>query len=441
VSADVVVLGAGIAGLAAARELTHAGASVCVVEARGRIGGRVHSIRDFCGAPIEGGAEFIHGRDAATWPEVRAAGLAVRACPLGRIAVNLGGGTRWLPWALAHPGAWPSFDILHSVRRVRPPDVSAHAFVERRALRGRARLLAEMVLTAHLPGSLDEIGMLGLVADGVTRLETGSNFRLADGYDRLARFLLGDVAVQFGFDVERVEWLPDGVRLQARDGREQAGRVAISTLPVGVLESGAVRFVPALPAPKRRALEHIRMGPVTKLLLLFAERFWPKWATSIACGAGPVTLYWPVFAGIPDAPPVLTAYATGRRAALLARVGEAEAAEIVLGDLRRLFPRSDPARALRAFRRIDWTTDPWSRGGYTFLRHGGSGAREALARPDTGALLWAGSATESQPIAASVEAAYLSGRRAARQALRLLQGDPPGRVATAAVPSLAKESA
>ena len=157
------------------------------------------------------------------------------------------------------------------------------------------------------------------------------------------------------------------------------------------------------------------MGPVVKLLLRFQERFWPRWANAIACPTGPVTLYWPVFHGERDAPPVLVAYATGDRARLLGRVGEAEAVEIALSDLRRLFPGSDPKRRLIAARRIDWSADPFASGGYTFLRTDAHGARERLAAPDTGALLWAGSATQRVPIADTVEAAYASGVRAARE--------------------------
>lgn len=104
-----------MAGVSAARDLVGAGLSVCVVEARDRVGGRVQSIRDFCGEPVEAGAEFVHGVGAATWPELRTAGLALRPCPLMRHTLfNVGGGTRWLPWILMHPGVWISCCILGS---------------------------------------------------------------------------------------------------------------------------------------------------------------------------------------------------------------------------------------------------------------------------------------------------------------------------------------
>src|SRR3990172_10932470 len=130
---DVLVIGAGGGGPPAARELAGAGLAVVVVEARDRAGGRIHSIRDFCGEAVEGGAEFIHGVEAATWPEVRAAGLEVRPCPLMRhTLLNHGGGTRWLPWSLLHPAVWGSFRVFRSISRSGDrPDLTARPFLDR----------------------------------------------------------------------------------------------------------------------------------------------------------------------------------------------------------------------------------------------------------------------------------------------------------------------
>ena len=91
----------------------------------------------------------------------------------------------------------------------------------------------------------------------------------------------------------------------------------------------------------------------------------------------------------------------------------------MVADLRRLFPGADPERSLVAHRRVDWARDPLSNGGYSFVRPGGTGARRRLAAADTLALLWAGAATVSSPIAETVEAAYLSGQRAAAEAMTL----------------------
>ena len=94
---------------------------------------------------------------------------------------NFGGRTRMLPWFLLHPGAWSAFPILRHLARARPPDMSARDFIDHHGYRGRARLLAEMVFTAHLPGIADEIGLLGLLEDRVLDLYTGSLHRVTDG--------------------------------------------------------------------------------------------------------------------------------------------------------------------------------------------------------------------------------------------------------------------
>ena len=417
---DVIVIGAGIAGLAAARALERAGVSVRILEARDRIGGRIYSVRDFCSDAVEGGAEFVHGVGAETWPDVRAAGLAVRPCPYTRgMMFNIGHGAHSLARMLLHPGVWPTFTILRHLSRLAPPDMSARAFIERRGYRGRARVLAEMTLTAHLPGSIDEVGVLGLREDGVLKLETGLNHRIVEGYDRLTDHLARGLDVRLGAVVETIEWGPRSVVLRLADGEAFSARAALCTLPVGVLKAGAVRFAPELPEGKRSALAAMVMGPVLKVLLRFEDRFWPQRMSTLACGTGPVTLYWAVFYGAEAKPPVLIAYCTGPRAAALSTVSETRASEIVIDDLRRHFPRASPR--LVDHRRIDWAADPFARGGYTFLRPGGSGARARLAAADTGALFWAGAATDATTIADSVQAGFVSGVRAAAEARAFLE--------------------
>ena len=423
---DVIVIGAGMAGLTAARALNTAGYTVSVIEGRDRIGGRIQTIRDFCDQPIEAGAEFIHGALATIRPEAETAGLKLVPCPLMRHTLfNIGGATRWLPLIVANPQVWPTYTILHKLGQHRATDLTVREFVSGQNYRGPAKVLAEMTLTAHLPGNVDEIGISGLREDGVLNLETGMNRRVDAGYDRLTGFIANAVETNKGditlnFTIDAIEWGPEGVTVRADDGREMSAKSAISTLPVGVLQSGAIRFTPDLPVSKKLALEKLKMGPVVKVLLRFKERFWPRWAANICCGVGPVTLYWPTSYKRNYDLPVLTAYATGPRAVALGSVSEDEAAEIITADLKRLFPASDPKKLLVDTRRVDWASDPYACGGYTFLKQGGTGARALLAAADTPALFWAGSATTWSPIAATVEAAYNSGLRAVEEVERFL---------------------
>jgi monoamine oxidase len=211
------------------------------------------------------------------------------------------------------------------------------------------------------------------------------------------------------------------VQIEADDGRSLTARAAVTTLPHGVLAAGDVTFDPPLPEEKADAIATVRTGAVAKVLLRFDERFWPAPMGQVACGTGPVTLYWATSFGTAG-PPVLSAYATGPRARALSDAGPDLATEMVLDDLHRVFPRARPRRLLSETRFVDWHTDPDARGGYTFLPPGGRGARAALAAPVTGALLWAGSATVWSPVADTVEAAYLSGLRAADEVRALVDG-------------------
>ena len=334
---DVLVIGAGMAGVAAARELQRAGLSVRVLEAGNRTGGRLWSIRDFCTEPVEAGAEFIHGVKAATFSDVKEGGFSVRPCPLIRHTMfNLGYGTHWLPFILMHPGTWSTFTIMHLLKNLQPPDLSGRQFIEKHGYRGRARRLAELTLTAHLPATLDEVGLLGLREDGILTIESGLNHRLGEGYDGLVTFIGKGLDVEFGFTVDSVRWDAGGVTVTATDGRELSARACVSTLPLGVIQAGKVKFTPELPESKQSAMKVLKVGPVVKVLLSFKERFWPQWLANLCCGTGPVTLYWPIFYNhgkpVDDKPPVLIAYATGPRAANLSKMSEEEAADINRGQ-------------------------------------------------------------------------------------------------------------
>ena len=279
--------------------------------------------------------------------------------------------------------------------------------------------MVELTLTAHLPGRADEVGTLGLVADGVLHLEAGRNYRVLDGYDSLPRHLASGLDVRLARRVSTIGWGQAGVEIRTADGDTFAGTIGITSLPHGVLASGAVGFEPSLPRPKADAIARIKTGAVVKVLLLFDERFWPRRMAQLVCGSGPVTLYWAPSFGT-ERPPVLTAYATGARARGLSQIGAERASDLVLDDLSRLFPKARPHRVIRDVRCIDWLTDPNAGGGYTYLPPGAAGARAALAAGDTAALLWAGGATVWSPIADTVEAAYVSGLAAARRAGELL---------------------
>ena len=419
-TADVLVIGAGMAGVTAARECAHAGLDVVVVEAQDRIGGRINTARDFCDHPVEQGAEFVHTAEADTWPEVRAAGLeTIRCNPADGYLMSIGGARS--PELFSDPSLARMGDLLTEVERWDGPDITAAELVASKSLEGVARVMADQMLTIHPLGDADQLGLHGLRDDRVVDLERGCDWRVAAGYDSLPRHIAEGLDVRLGWEATSVRWSADAVTVVSVAGEELAARAVVCTLPVGVLKAGAVRFEPDLPATKWRALNGLEMGPVLKILYRFDEPFWPDDLTMLGCD-GPIRLYWTPLYGRDGAPAVLTAYVSGHRARALSAMTEAEAAAVGLADLDRLFPDARPSRGVQEYRRIDWCTNRFTRGGYSFVRVGGAGSRAALAAPDTGALFWAGDGTSTTTIAAVVHAAYASGRRAAGEVTAHLGG-------------------
>jgi monoamine oxidase len=413
---DVVVIGAGMAGVTAARDCARAGLDVVVVEAQDRIGGRMFTARDFCDYPVEQGAEFVHTAEADTWPEIEDAGLeTVRCDPASGFVLSVGGVQS--PKLFKDPSLVRLGDLLQDIVDYDGPDRTVAELLAARQLDGPARTLADQMLTLHPLGDQDQLSMIGLRDDRVVDLERGCDWRLVDGYDSLPRHLAAGLDVRLGFAVSEVQWGPDQVTVRASTGEAVTARAGVCTLPVGVLKAHTVRFDPDLPASKWRALDGLEMGAVLKILYRFRERFWPHDLTMLSCD-GPIRLYWtPLYGRGDDVTPVLTAYVGGYRARALSAMTEDEAAAAGLADLDRLYPDIRPSRIVEGWRRVDWCTNPNTRGGYSFVRYGGAGSRAALATSDTGALFWAGDATSTTTIAAVVHAAYASGRRAASEVL------------------------
>jgi monoamine oxidase len=413
---DVVVVGAGMAGVTAARDCARAGLDVVVVEAQERVGGRMFTARDFCDHPVEQGAEFVHTAEADTWPEIRAAGLDTLRCdPASGFVLSVGGVQS--PELFLDPALARVSNLLEDIVTYDGPDRTVADLLAERQLEGPARVLADQMLTLHPLGDQDQLSVIGLRDDRVVDLERGCDWRLVDGYDTLPRHLAAGLDVRLGFTVSELHWGPDRVTVRAATGEEITARAGVCTLPIGILKAHTVRFDPDLPASKWRALDGLEMGAVLKILYRFRERFWPADLTMLSCD-GPIRLYWtPLYGRGDDVAPVLTAYVGGYRARALSAMTEHDAATAGLADLDRLFPDVDPSQLVEEWRRVDWCTNPNTRGGYSFVRYGGAGSRAALAASDTGALFWAGDATATTTIAAVVHAAYATGRRAASEIL------------------------
>ena len=405
--ADVLVIGAGAAGLAAAARVRAAGRRPLVLEARDRLGGRIHTDRDFAGFPVERGAEMVTGARSRIREVVQAAGL--RCSPAlspwaGRV-LDRGRLRRAVPWMAR--SAWGFVRIVRDVQRERADDESLAAVLDRCRSPVRVRRLAD-ALSNSACASVEHLSVRELARFLKHTEEGGGDSRLIDGYDCLIAHLADGLEIVHATPAAAVEWTESEVRIDA--GRPYIAPVVIVTVPCGVLKAARPRFSPPLPRRMEDAIERLNMYGGMKVSMRFRAPFWPR-GMSFAIVDEAVPIVWPPRNG----EPVLTAFVMGLRAdALRAAPGPVER---VLAALENAWG-GEPRRSLCDALVTDWGADPWTLGGYSSVPSGAHGLRSVLAAP-YGPLIVAGEATDD--IApGTVSGAIRSGERAAAQALARL---------------------
>ncbi|HEY6065051.1 MAG TPA: FAD-dependent oxidoreductase, partial [Thermoanaerobaculia bacterium] len=333
---DVVVVGAGAAGLAAAEELSRGGASVVVVEARARAGGRVFTRRARgWPLPIELGAEFVHGRNETLFALARNAGLLIERLPDAFFEVT---GTGWK----RTKGLWRRFDAITRKMRRHGPDRSVEDFLRsRRDLSGEQKRLARSLVDGYYAAFPDRTSEHALSTAGDPPIETDEllQFRLVSGYVGVIDWLRSRLdparcRLLFSTPVTEIRWRRGEVRVRTPGAGELRARRAVVTVPIGVLksdagETGGIRFDPD-PPPLRRALAGIEMGHVVKIVLRFRDAFWETDRPPALADGAPVTYihrwgaeYPTWWTAAPAEVPMLTGWAGGPQAAALLRLSRA----------------------------------------------------------------------------------------------------------------------
>ena len=407
--AEVIVIGAGAAGLAAAATLARAGRPVLVLEARSRIGGRCLTLRHpALEAPVELGAEFIHGRPDATVALLKK--MKTKAVESTRTQRMLWHGR--LVSVDAFSAARAAVQDFHASR-----DLSFHAFLIRQSLPPLTRTLATMMVQGFDAADPRKVSARDIAEEWGAEAIGASQARPRGGYGPLLDKLAGSGArLQLQMLVREVRWRPGRVEVggtfQGQPFRAIAKR-AIVTLPLGVLQSGAVRFFPAL-NEKRFALARLASGPVIRVALVFASRFWEKRFPDVAFFHSPAAPFPTFWTPLPMRAPLLTAWAGGPKAARLAGRGSQALVHLALQTVEGVLQQGG---SLAAAYVQDWRSDPHARGGYSYVKVNGEGAREQLAAPLEATLFFAGEATNAEGESGTVGGALQSGERAAREAL------------------------
>ena len=422
---SLLIIGAGAAGLLAARDLARAGRHVTVLEARDRVGGRIFPVADdgFT-APVEGGAEFIHGDAPLTKALLREGGISWHDTA-GRNYQVQGGQLRDAEEFI------PDMPRLLRALHALPQDVPLADFLTRHfggaadaALRQQVTQFAEGFDLAD-PRRASSFALREEWAEGGAE----DSPRPAGGYARLVELLArqaraAGATLRCGVAVRAVQWQAGQVRCHTEQGEFRA-RQALITVPLGVLQlppgaPDALRFEPELPG-LRAAVAALGMGAVVKILLEFKTPFWeqadatltrPMPELGFLFADAPIPTWW---SQRPDPRPLLTGWLGGPAAAspppaeaLLTQAVESLA--YVFGTT-----AERVREQLRAHRVLSWGTDTWARGAYSYATVGSEAARRVLTTPVADTLFFAGEARYHGPAGGTVEAALSSAKDAVRQ--------------------------
>lgn len=437
-SYDVIVIGAGVAGLAAAIDLRRSGLSVLILEARDRIGGRVFSQRDpGLQLPIELGAEFIHGLTPEIFQPLQA-----KHIPITEVSGN--------SWCFQN-GNLCRYDFFGEVDKIlrqmdhTRPDESFLSFLDGTITAKSApheKSAAEWAcsyVSGFNAADVKKVGVHWLLREmeAEEKISGERAFRSQHGYTDLIDILRQslkelEVEPRTTAIVKTVNWKTGYVEVTAIINREShtfAAKRALITLPIGVLktspnEAGAIRFNPPLPADKHRALEKLAMGKVFRVVLHFRHRFWDDLKSPIE-GTTLSNMsflfshdeWFPTWwTTMPEKLPIITGWAPDRCADRFVGQSRDYVIDRAIQTLSRLLSLDPvfPASLLEAVYFHDWQADPFSRGVYSYGMVGSDGAQETLAAPIDGTLFFAGEATAAGQTG-TVHGAIASGHRAARE--------------------------
>ena len=429
---DSIIIGAGAAGLMAAYHLSRQGHRVLVLEARNRLGGRIHTLQPprFT-QPVEAGAEFIHGRLPLTFALLQEAGIAPQ-----EIA-----GERWRRDGQKLQKS-ESFieqeDLLLKRMKEVKQDIPIAEFLNRSFSGDEFTYLRSSIksfVEGYDAADIDRASTFALREEWEG--EDEHQYRPAGGYSSMINHLSAAITqrgaqILLSAVVERVHWKAGSVEVFTETGMTFAASRLLVTVPLSILQlqppiKGAIVFQPALPE-KWDAVQVMGMGSVIKILLQFKTLVWTDDHVKQSTGADlsdaawifssePVPTWW---TQLPEQSTVLTGWIAGPKAAALGNTTDDELLQQSLQSLSTILslPVAVLQEQLTASYIINWQADPFARGAYAYNTIQTGEARKKVLQPVEDTLFFAGEALYDGREMGTVEGALSSGKKVAEEMLK-----------------------
>jgi len=404
---DVIIIGAGAAGLLAMRALAQSGYHVCMLEAAGTAGGRISTIKEGFENYVETGAEFIHGKLPLTLQLLKEAGLSYEAVEGKMIGVRQG---QWQ--SEEHYDHWDEFMLL--LRKLKT-DITILQFLEENFSDPKYIHLRQAVQRFSEGFDLADISKASILSvkkewEDIDKTQ----YRIKGGYIQLTDHLVNSCRqfnTEFYFNtcINKIDHEEGNVSVHTIDNKKFHADKLIITVSAGVLQSGSIQFKPAL-TDHSVAIQGLGFGAVIKILLEFKTNFWKEFddETGFLLTDEEIPTWW---TQLPAESNLLTGWLGGPNATKKIFEPETSLLQTALQSLSSIF-RIPPAmlqEELTNYKIINWLNQPFIKGGYSYNTLYSEKAKEILATPLNNTIYFAGEAMYRGESKGTVESALQSG--------------------------------